>query len=83
MCLRFKDSRLLDSGLGTRDTGRPAGVCCPPDRHKKIKTGRFSLSWTKGMGKHGKEFYPPPITLIINNLQVFSIIISIDLKLQK
>lgn len=60
MCLRFKDSRLLDSGLGTRDTGRPAGVCCPPDRHKKIKTGRFSLSWTKGMGKHATKIYPPP-----------------------
>ncbi len=31
------------------------------------------------MKKHGKEFYPP-ITLIINDLQLFSIVISIDLK---
>ena len=83
MCLRFKDSRLLDSGLGTRD-GLP-GFVAPPDRHKKIKTGRFSLSWTKGMGKHATKIYPPNtyITLIINDLQVFSIIIGIDLKLQK
>ena len=57
MCLRFKDSRLLDSGHGTRD-GLP-GFVAPPIGTKKSKASHFVLSWTKGMGKHGKEFYPP------------------------
>ena len=35
------------------------GLVNPPIGTKKSKASHFGLSWTKGMKKHGKEFYPP------------------------
>jgi hypothetical protein len=81
MCLRFKDSRLLDSGLGTRD-GLP-GFVAPPIGTKKSRRVDSACLGLRVWESMERRFTPPTITLIINNLQMFSIKISIDLKLQK
>ncbi len=54
-----RDLRLI----GCRPFGTwPAGTksCIPMISTKKSKASHFGLSWTKGMGNHGVEFYPPP-----------------------
>ena len=83
MCLRFKDSRLLDSGHGTRD-GLP-GFVAPPIGTEKSRRADSACLGLRVWESMERRFTPPHthITLIINDLQVFSIVISIDLKLQK
>lgn len=82
----------MDSGLGTRDTGHGTrdsghGTACrgllpPPIGTKKSRRADSACLGLRVWESMERRF-TPPITLIINDLQLFSIVISIDLKLQK